>query len=70
MHVTGELNACKHAECADRGSPAPAAGNPAQVAGAGDLLRAVMTLTVAGLSTCTPWATRPGQGDPRATHAG
>lgn len=73
MCATDELSANGHGEgsgptsTAATGAPKAAMDPPA---GAGDLLRAVMTLTVAGLKVCAPVSARPGNGGGRAAHLG
>lgn len=73
MCATDELSANEHGDgpgptsAAVAGAPEAAMDPPA---GAGDLLRAVMTLTVAGLKACAPVSARPGNGGGRAAHLG
>ncbi|MET7646531.1 hypothetical protein ABZS83_23460 [Streptomyces sp. NPDC005426] len=78
--MTDELNAYEEgggpgpartaaADARTDAGPAPeAALDPP--AGAGELLRAVMALTVAGLKSRTPLTAGPGDGGRRAAHAG
>lgn len=69
MCVTDELSANEHGEGPGSTSTTVADAPNAALdppAGAGELLRAVMVLTVAGLKSRAPVSARPGDGGSRA----